>query len=264
MKTSTFFLFLIFSCWSTAMAITPPVDQSVADSVAINQSFYQFKPKQLIVPSSLILAGSIGLMTNNENWLDHRIQQKVVNEWNTPFKSYSVDNYLLAVPALSVYGLNLIGIKGKHQFMDRTLILGISTVASLGFVTILKPLTSNMRPDDTTYDSWPSGHTTLAFAGAEFMRMEFKERSPWYGIAAYGVATSVGVLRVYNNRHWITDVLAGAGFGVLSTKMAYWIFPSVKRLCFNNSSSKPLSKTNVSILPSYNGGVAGFYLAATF
>ena len=135
MKTSLFFLFLIFSCWSTTMAITPPVDQSVADSVATNQSFYQFKPKQLIVPSSLILVGSIGLMTNNENWLDHRMQQKVVNDWNIPFKSYSVDNYLLAVPALSVYGLNLIGIKGKHQFMDRTLILGISTVASLGFLS---------------------------------------------------------------------------------------------------------------------------------
>lgn len=264
MKKVIFSILLILCSFDTIMATQPSRNFFVTDTFLTDQSFYKFKPKQLIVPSSLILAGSVGLMTNNENWLDHRIQQKVVNEWNTPFKSYSVDNFLLAVPALSVYGLNMIGLKGKHQFIDRTLILGLSTIASIGFVTILKPLTSNLRPDGTTYDSWPSGHTTLAFAGAEFMRMEFKERSPWFGIAAYGVATSVGVLRVYNNRHWFTDVVAGAGFGILSTKMAYWLFPSVKRYCFNTSTTKSLTKANFSILPSYNGAVTGFCLSATF
>lgn len=264
MKKSLFILIITLCSWETMMAILPYQNLYDADSVMINQSFYQFRTKQLIIPTSLILTSTVGLITDNEDWFDHRIQQNVVNKWNTPFKSYSLDNYLLAVPALSVYGLNFVGIKGKHNFIDRSVILGFSTVTALGLVTLLKPLTSNLRPDGTTCDSWPSGHTTLAFATAEFMRVEFKERSPWYGVAAYGVATSVGVFRIYNNRHWVTDVVAGAGFGILSTKIAYWLFPSVKQLYIKSFSHKGLSKANVSILPSYYGGITAISLSASF
>lgn len=264
MKKSLCFLVFLFICSVVVVGIKPQKAAYAEDTLTINTSFYKFKAKQLFIPSSLILCGTIGLMTNTENWFDNKLHQKVVDDWNTPFKSYAIDNYLLAIPVLFVYGLNMVGVKGKHQFVDRSVIVGISTIATIGFVSLLKPLTSNLRPDGTTYDSWPSGHTALAFAGAEFMRTEFKERSAWYGVAAYGVATSVGAFRIYNNRHWFTDVVAGAGVGILSARMAYWLFPSVTRIYSGSHKHKSNSFANVSILPSYNAGTTGFYLTATF
>ena len=75
----------------------------------------------------------------------------------------------------------------------------------------------------------PSGHTATAFAGAELLRLEYKEVSPWYGFAGYVVATATGTLRVLNNRHWVSDVVAGAGFGILSARLSYLIFNSIKK-----------------------------------
>ena len=46
----------------------------------------------------------------------------------------------------------------------------------------------------------------------------------------YVVASGIGVLRVWNERHWATDVLAGAGIGILSARVAYWLLPFERRL----------------------------------
>jgi membrane-associated phospholipid phosphatase len=54
---------------------------------------------------------------------------------------------------------------------------------------------------------------------------EYKDVSIWYGISGYVVATGTGFFRMYNDRHWLTDVAAGAGIGILCTKTAYWLYP---------------------------------------
>ena len=82
------------------------------------------------------------------------------------------------------------------------------------------------------------------------MREEYKDVSPWYGTAGYALATTTGILRMYNNRHWLRDVVAGAGFGILSTKAAYWIYPAIKRMLFKNN-SRP---ANTMIMPYYQNG----------
>jgi membrane-associated phospholipid phosphatase len=53
------------------------------------------------------------------------------------------------------------------------------------------------------------------------MAREYGHRSILYSIGAYTVATGVGAMRVMNNRHWVSDVLVGAGIGILSTNLAY-------------------------------------------
>ena len=79
-----------------------------------------------------------------------------------------------------------------------------------------------MRPDGSTRNSWPSGHTATAFVGATILHKEYGlTRSPWYSVAGYGVATATGVMRVLNNRHWVSDVLSGAGIGMISGELAY-------------------------------------------
>jgi len=182
--------------------------------------------KQLILPVTLTGIGFIGL---ESDWMKYQnIEMRDELQENIDHR-FSIDDFSQYAPMLSVYGLNLCGVKGKHNFVDRTVILATSALI-MGTVTNgLKCTTKVMRPDGSSRNSFPSGHTAMAFMGAEFLRMEYKDVSPWIGVAGYAVATGTGFFRMYNNRHWLTDVLAGAGIGILSTKAAYWIFPSIQK-----------------------------------
>lgn len=97
----------------------------------------------------------------------------------------------------------------------------------------VKTLTKVIRPDGSTPNSFPSGHTATAFVGAEILRREYWNVSPWIGIAGYAVAAGTGFLRMYNNRHWLTDVVAGAGFGILCAQAAYWLYPVITKTFFH-------------------------------
>jgi membrane-associated phospholipid phosphatase len=96
--------------------------------------------------------------------------------------------------------------------------------------------------------------------GAELLYQEYKEKSFWYGISGYVVASGTGAFRMYNNRHWLTDVVAGAGIGILSTKVAYWLYPTVNKL-FKN---KKESNYKTAFIPYYDGKTTGFGLVSTF
>lgn len=104
-----------------------------------------------------------------------------------------------------------------------------------GTVLGLKSVTNVERPDGSSNNSFPSGHTATAFAGAEFLWQEYKDQSIWYGIAGYVVATGTGLFRIYNDRHWLTDVAAGAGIGILCTKTAYWFSRVFKKCCLKKN-----------------------------
>lgn len=62
------------------------------------------------------------------------------------------------------------------------------------------------------YTSFPSGHTTAYFALAAVLETHFKDQV-WVGIASYSLAAVTGVSRVYNNKHWASDVFVGALVG---------------------------------------------------
>ncbi len=153
---------------------------------------------------------------------------------------------------MSVYALNGLGVKGNNNFRDRTFILATSYLLMGSTVAILKNTTHVMRPDGSSDNSFPSGHTATAFMGAEFLYQEYKDVSVWYGVAGYTVAAATGFFRMYNDRHWLTDVAAGAGIGMLSTKVAYWSYPFIRRT-FSIDSHKYKTDTNALILPYYNG-----------
>lgn len=183
---------------------------------------------------------------------------------NIPVKDYmadlrnghytTVDNYLQYLPIAGTMLLCLPE-SGREGWQDK-LLLGVTGMAAMGIiVNTLKYSVCEMRPDGSRRNSFPSGHTATAFVGAELVRMEYGNG---WGAAAYAVATATGVLRVYNERHWCHDVLAGAGIGFLSAKIAYWLLPWEQR---------QLGK--ISFLPWYGydqwGGVAsGIALNITF
>lgn len=85
----------------------------------------------------------------------------------------------------------------------------------------LKQTTHVMRPDGSNDHSFPSGHTATAFMTATMLTKEYGHKSPWVGIGAYAVAATTGLMRMANNKHWLSDVLTGAGIGILSTELGY-------------------------------------------
>ena len=139
----------------------------------------------------------------------------------TDFKT-GIDDYSQYFgPALTV-GLKLAGYEGRSDWPRLLASAGMSYGIMAAIVNGIKYTAKEMRPDGSQANSWPSGHTATAFVGASLLHKEYGlTRSPWFSVAGYGVATATGVMRVLNNRHWISDVMSGAGIGIMSTELGY-------------------------------------------
>ena len=199
---------------------------SASDSLAVKSN--NFKAGELILPMSLIGAGALGFVEPiREMCVDF---QGNVNNWRGNCPTTIVDDYLQYVPLASVYGLSLFGADAKHNYVDRTLEVGVSCAALVGIVGGAKFLIQKERPDGSDFNSFPSGHSAKVFMGAELVRIEYGEEHPWLAVGAYTIATATGALRVYNNHHWISDVIAGAGVGLLSASKGCWLLPYTKRV----------------------------------
>jgi len=220
------FTLLIAVCFFSSSAVTAQTTDSVKTPFQKVQLLPPPKKylsaKSLIIPVALIGYGFSTLESEELREVNKKIAEEV-NEDAGGFKT-TVDNYLQYAPIASVYLLDAAGIKGRHRVLGQTIILGMSSVLVAQVVTFLKHTTHQLRPDGSTYNSFQSGHTTTAFVGAEMMHQEFGWRSPWYSVAGYTMATATGALHVINNRHWLSDVVAGAGIGILSTKFSYWLY----------------------------------------
>ncbi len=225
------------------------------DSITTNKDL-KFKYPSLILPSVLIGFGVIGIESDGLKIWNSEIKEEL-NE--SVDEHVSIDDFSQYAPAFTVYALNAFGKKGKHNFRDRTTILATSYLIMATTVTGLKAITRVERPDGSSMNSFPSGHTATAFLGAEFLWQEYKDVSVWYGIGGYAVAAGTGFYRMYNDRHWLTDVAAGAGIGILSTKIAYWVNP-----CITNKLFKHNKQATSLIYPFYNGKQAGMEFAFRF
>lgn len=222
--------------------------EQLKDSIKTNP----FNYKALIAPSILIGYGIIGIESDALKGFNSEIKEEVNENID---EKITLDDFTQYLPAVSVYGLNAFGIEGKHDFKERSIILATSYLLVTGTVLTLKNTTNVERPDGSSNNSFPSGHTATAFAGAEFLWQEYKDHSIWYGISGYVVATGTGLFRIYNDRHWLTDVAAGAGIGILCTKTAYWLYSSIQKMFLKKN-----SKTKLSVAPFYNGKQFGIGL----
>lgn len=139
----------------------------------------------------------------------------------TDFKT-GIDDYSQFFGPVLTTGLKIAGVESRSDWGRYLASALMSYGIMAGFVNGIKYTAKEMRPDGSTANSWPSGHTATAFVGATILHKEYgMTRSPWYSVAGFGVATATGVMRVLNNRHWVSDVLSGAGIGIMSTELAY-------------------------------------------
>ena len=220
------------------------------------KSPYRFRATQLIAPAVLIGAGVIGL---ESDWLKHRNSETKDELQEHPHSRLGVDDFTQYAPLAATYGLRLCGIKGVHDYVDLTIISATAYLLTSATVFGVKTLTRVERPDGSTANSFPSGHTASAFAGAEILRREYWNVSPWIGVAGYAVAAGTGFLRMYNNRHWLTDVIAGAGFGILCAEAAYWLYPFITKTFFRKRYD-----ANVFLSPYVSADSKGLALQLTF
>ena len=139
----------------------------------------------------------------------------------TNFKT-GIDDYTQYFGPLVTVGLKLGGYEGRSDWPRLLASAAMSYGIMAGLVNGIKYTAKEMRPDGSTANSWPSGHTATSFVGATLLHKEYGlTRSPWFSVAGYGVATATGVMRILNNRHWISDVMSGAGIGIMSTELGY-------------------------------------------
>jgi len=237
-------VFLIFLLFPTLL-----FSQNIeADSSILSKTTnpaYQFSTKKLIIPTILVSYGVLSLMSDGLKTLNQSTRHES-REHILP--GAKIDNYMQYAPAIAVYGLNLSGVKGKHNFKDRTIIYATSQLISAAMVLPTKQLVGEERPDGSSKTSFPSGHTATAFSSAHFMFREYNETN-----------FLVGYFRLFNDKHWVGDVIAGAGIGILSTEVAYWLFPTISKWFANKK-----NQASLVILPTYQTKQFGLAIIKTF
>lgn len=142
--------------------------------------------KSTAVPSLFVGYGFISLSSGLLDDVDQGIKENIAS-YKVPFRTRA-DDWLQYGPVVMVYALDVAGVKSKHSFIDRSIVYTMAIIFSKQLVSKIKRATHELRPDESTYNSFPSGHTTNAFTGAEFMHQEYGSRSHWYSIVAYSMA----------------------------------------------------------------------------
>ena len=178
---------------------------------------YRFIDDMTFVGLPLFAAGWIIKGEKNNFKQDSKTKASLTTNFKT-----RIDDYTQFFGPVMTVGLKAAGVEGRSDWPRLVTSSVLSYAWMAAFVNGIKYTAKEMRPDGSTANSWPSGHTATSFVGATILHKEYGlTRSPWYSVAGYGVATATGVMRILNNRHWISDVLSGAGIGILSTELGY-------------------------------------------
>jgi len=175
--------------------------------------------KKAILPSSLIVAGS--LISGKKIELD--IRTKVL-ERTSGKRQTTMDDYFYFAPIAEMYVADLVGVRAKNHWFDQSKNLLMTMALNQIITSSFKQLLNKTRPNGE-HHSMPSGHTSSAFATATVLQEEFKSTSPILAYSGFAFSTTTGTLRVINNKHWLSDVLVGAGIGILSAKIIYHFEP---------------------------------------
>lgn len=212
-------LALILSFSSTAQAVEK------GDSL-VGQNPCKFKAKDIVLPGALFAIGASSLFFSPMEDLDHSLQKDMLDLRGNHHR-IKLDEYLRYVPTVINVSLNMAGIDSKYTLSER-LLIKLTSVASMYVLTQgLKHTIDRTRPDGSDNHSFPSGHVATVFLGAESLRIS---HGNWWGLAGYSAATATAFLRMYNNRHWFSDVVSAAGIGILSARIGYWLLPLEKHI----------------------------------
>lgn len=222
------------------------------DSVStLKKPYHETFLKKTILPTSLILTG----IALNKSAFEKEFAKNVRNSVGNDF-SFAIDDYIQYIPMVEMYGADILGVQAKNHWFDQTKYLAISQLTTALIVQSLKFGLNKTRPNNGSH-SFPSGHTSQAFTGATVLFQEFKETNPLLAYSGFAFSTTTGAYRIMNNAHWLSDVVTGAGIGILVVNLVYYIEPLKN---FN-----PFKKDNTtSFIPYYYENEVGFYFTKSF
>jgi membrane-associated phospholipid phosphatase len=186
---------------------------------ATRQPWYRGKLVRASVVPAVLIGYGISVYDDHGFYSSRRAQADL--QRNFPNFNNHLDNYLQYAPYLELGAVLAFGVDGRNDRVNLALIVAKSELLMLGMTEITKRATHHLRPDGSDHRSFPSGHTSQAFLAASIVHTELRDKSQWYGVGAYAVATTVGAFRMLNNKHWESDVFAGAGYGILAAHLAY-------------------------------------------
>lgn len=166
--------------------------------------------KQEVIPLLCIGTGSLMLLSS----IDQQIQENITKT------DTRIDDYTQWAPAGIMFAADALGGNATNIPSTQFAYFGMSTLTNTIIVHGLKRLIGRTRPYGGVH-SFPSGHTSQAFVAARTLWHEYKDSNRWVASSGYLFATATGILRMTNNRHWFTDVLVGAGIGMLVTDLIY-------------------------------------------
>ena len=204
--------------------------------------------RRTVVPGALLTLGILSTRKVNLLKIDEPLRREV--QARTHIRT-EIEDQLRHVPAYASIGLSLAGVKGRHNTLNQALLFGLAYTINNAASGSLKGLTRVERPQGNSFDSFPSLHTSAAFSAARMLDKEYGGRSGWYSVGGYTVATATAGLRIANDDHWLSDVMAGAGVGLLSTELAYWVYPWLHRQLVRGLGDRAV------VLPMYWNGTVG-------
>lgn len=241
-------------CTIARTAAQPAAEAADSAAVAATQSAPcpRLSAAEIAVPAAVVAVSAItasNSMRHGRNAVQNALSPR--NGIHT-----RIDDYIQYAPLVAGLALNL----AEHDRLDRVgvQVLGVATMTLL--TQGLKHTIRERRPDSDARNSFPSGHTATAFLGAELLRMQSGHLSPWIGYSGYAVAAATAYLRIYNNRHYLNDVLAGAAIGFFSARFAAWAWPRI----FHRGACRRASELTVACAPFAAGGAYGACMSVVF
>lgn len=181
-----------------------------------------------IIPVALLAAGGIVWATGADQSIQRTFASRPLGLGSTD----DVGQYTL-ISLGAVHALGLSWLSPEPQNGWREIEVYAETEASTGLLVneVLKPGVGRARPNHGANDSFPSGHAAASFASATYisrywMRQYDDGLCPLVvpavaSAVSYGTATAVGLARLDNNAHWCSDVVMGAGIGMLLGQCLY-------------------------------------------
>ena len=219
-------LFTVATCWATPTPLdslgSTTEETNLTDSIG-NAIHHNAQENTCKVNSSLSLAGLPWIVAGVALRNEKKNIRELRNKFQPEFR-HTADNYTQYIPLLLTTGLKVAGVEGRSSPKRYAVSSAASLIIMATLVETMKQSINELRPDGSTNNSFPSGHTATAFTAATILHKEYgMTQSPWYSVVGYMLATATGCMRVLNNRHWASDTFAGAGIGILSAEMGYTI-----------------------------------------
>ena len=226
---------VVLALWFGLISLVAHAQVTAIDSLPAEQPQLLLGPRRavalrVVVPSVLV---GVGVLAIKPGYCRPLYQAKLAVQAETQrafagFDAHGIDDYSRHVPLALAYGLMATGHPGARPALSFTLIYLLAHELDEGAVSALKRGTGEPRPSDAQdFSAFPSSHTAQAFLTATLLHEQYGRQYPWLSVAGYGVATATGAMRVLGNKHWATDVLAGAGIGFLAAETVWHVYPAL-------------------------------------